>query len=143
MIWNVKEYGAVDDGATVCTTAIQTTIDRCHQAGGGTVLIEGGEYLCGTIFLRSNVTLEVAQGAVLRASPYISDYAENTHYNRYRNEKAWKIIRHGQKKPYGKSKKKCHGSVKKTRKSSLTPRMRAVIMTTVLRQIDSGIMMME
>lgn len=88
MIWNIREYGAVDDGRTVNTTAIQNTIDRCHQAGGGTVLVEGGVYVSGTIFLRSNVTLEIAQGTVLKASPDISDYAENTHHNRYRNEEA-------------------------------------------------------
>lgn len=50
--------------------------------------LEGGVYLCGTIFLRSNVTLEIAQGTVLKANPDISDYAENTHHNRYRNEEA-------------------------------------------------------
>ena len=86
MVWEIREYGAVDDGRTVNTAVIQNTIDRCHQAGGGTVLIEGGVYLCGTIFLRSNVTLEIAQGTVLKANPDISDYAENTHHNRYRNE---------------------------------------------------------
>ena len=59
MVWEIREYGAVDDGRTVNTAVIQNTIDRCHQAGGGTVLIEGGVYLCGTIFLRSNVTLEL------------------------------------------------------------------------------------
>ena len=50
MVWEIREYGAVDDGRTVNTAVIQNTIDRCHQAGGGTVLIEGGVYLCGTIF---------------------------------------------------------------------------------------------
>ena len=42
MVWEIREYGAVDDGRTVNTAVIQNTIDRCHQAGGGTVLIEGG-----------------------------------------------------------------------------------------------------
>lgn len=88
MIWNIREYGAVADARTVNTVAIQNTIDYCHEAGGGTVLIEGGIYVCGTIFLRSNVTLEIAQGTVLRASPDIRDYAENVHHNRYRNEEA-------------------------------------------------------
>ena len=47
MVWEIREYGAVDDGRTVNTAVIQNTIDRCHQAGGGTVLIEGGVYLNG------------------------------------------------------------------------------------------------
>ena len=73
MIWNVREYGALADGRTVNTSAIQNTIDRCHEAGGGTVQIEGGVYVSGTLFLRSNVTLEIAQGTVLKASPNIGD----------------------------------------------------------------------
>lgn len=101
MVWEIREYGAVDDGRTVNTAVIQNTIDRCHQAGGGTVLIEGGVYLCGTIFLRSNVTLEIAQGTVLKANPDISDYARipiitdiamRKHWtDAFSTEKIWKI----------------------------------------------------
>lgn len=88
MMWNVADYGAVGDGKTINTEAIQRAIDVCHEAGGGTVLITGGKFLCGTLFMKSNVTLKIAQDAILKASPDIADYAENTHHNRYRNEKA-------------------------------------------------------
>ena len=88
MVYNIRRNGALGDGKTVNTRIIQNTIDQCHLAGGGTVLIEDGIYVSGTLFLRSNVILEISQGAVLKASPDITDYAENTHHNRYRNEKA-------------------------------------------------------
>ncbi len=85
---NIIAYGAIGDGKKVNTEAIQNAIDCCYENGGGTVLISNGIYVCGTIFLKSNVTLEIAGDAVLKASPDIADYKENTHHNRYRNEEA-------------------------------------------------------
>lgn len=88
MIWNIAEQGAIGDGKTVNTKSIQKAIDACHEAGSGTVLITKGVYVCGTIFLKSNVTLEIAADAVLMASPDIADYHQEVHHNRYRNETA-------------------------------------------------------
>lgn len=83
---DIAEYGAIGDGYSINTAVIQKAIDDCSRAGGGTVLIAEGVFLCGTIFLKSNVMLEVDATAVLMASPDISDYCENTHHNRYCNE---------------------------------------------------------
>lgn len=88
MTINIVEQGAVGDGRTVNTQAIQCAVDLCHEAGGGTVLVPAGIFVSGTFVLKSNVTLEVAAGAVLQASPDIRDYREDTHHNRYRNEEA-------------------------------------------------------
>lgn len=88
MIWKVVDYGAVGDGKTINTSAIQKAVDECSRAGGGTVLIEGGVFLCGTLFLKSNVSLKIDISAVLKASGDIRDYSPNTHHNRYRNEEA-------------------------------------------------------
>ena len=44
-IFDIREFGAVGDGETECTRALQTAIDRCAEAGGGTVLVEEGVYL--------------------------------------------------------------------------------------------------
>ncbi len=85
--FNVKDYGAVNDGSTVCTDAVQACIDVCHENGGGYVYLADGTYVCGTLYLKSNVFLYLAASAVLLASPHIEDYGADTHYNRYVNEK--------------------------------------------------------
>jgi polygalacturonase len=71
---NVRELGAVADGKAYCTEAIQKAIDRCGEAGGGTVHFPPGTYLSGTIVLKSNVTLNLAAGATLLGSPKLADY---------------------------------------------------------------------
>ena len=66
--FNVVDYGAVGNGTTMCTEAIQKAVDACSAAGGGTVYIPAGRYLSGAIFLKSNVTLNISEGATLLAS---------------------------------------------------------------------------
>ena len=70
------------------TSAIQNAIDRCSQSGGGSVILENGTYICGTLYLKSNINLVIRESAVLKASGDITQYGTDTHYNRYRNEKA-------------------------------------------------------
>jgi polygalacturonase len=85
-VFDVREYGAKGDGATVDTKAIQKAIDDCYEAGGGYVVLASGTFVSGTIFLKSNVYLQVNPSAMLLANPEISDYPGGTHYNRYTNE---------------------------------------------------------
>jgi polygalacturonase len=72
---NVRDFGAVGDGKTKDTTAIQQAIDRCNVLGGGIVIVPEGNYLTGAIQLRSNVTLHLEQNAVIMGSAELADYA--------------------------------------------------------------------
>jgi len=71
---NVRDFGAVGDGKTKDTAAIQGTLDRCSVLGGGEVLVPAGEYLTGAIVLRSNTLLRLDEGATLFGSPDMADY---------------------------------------------------------------------
>lgn len=70
------------------TQRIQEALDICEKAGGGKVVLKEGTFFSGTLYMRKHVYLEVQQGAKLLASGDIRDYGTDTHYNRYRNEKA-------------------------------------------------------
>ena len=71
---NVRDFGAVGDGSTKDTYAIQQAIDRCWVLGGGEVTIPGGNYLTGAIALKSDTLLRLEKDAVLLGSPDFSDY---------------------------------------------------------------------
>lgn len=62
-------------GAAVSTQAIQAAIDAVAQRGGGTVRLAHGDYVSGTLDLRSNIRFEVARGARLLASLNLADYS--------------------------------------------------------------------
>ena len=85
-LYDVRSFGAVGDGQTLDTRSLQTAIDQCNAAGGGTVLVAGGRYLTGTLYLRSNVCLRVESGAVILGSTRIADYATDTDRSMYRGE---------------------------------------------------------
>jgi hypothetical protein len=70
----VTDYGAVGDGTTLNTAAIQAAIDACAAAGGGTVRIPAGRFLTGTLFMKSGVRLHLGMGAVLLGSTDRADY---------------------------------------------------------------------
>lgn len=72
---NVLSVGAVGDGITLDTAAIQQAIDRVSAAGGGRVLVPGGKrFLVGSLMLKSNVDFHLADDAVLLASPQAAHY---------------------------------------------------------------------
>ncbi|WP_297095691.1 glycoside hydrolase family 28 protein [uncultured Draconibacterium sp.] len=65
--FNVADYGAVADGKTLTTEAIQKTIDAAAEAGGGRVIFPAGTYLSGALFVKSNVELHIGEGVVIQA----------------------------------------------------------------------------
>ena len=75
---NVHDFGAKGDGNTNDTAAFQTALDRCAAVGGGEVLVPAGDYLIGSIQLRSNTTLRLDSAAILRGTPNFDDYAVTT-----------------------------------------------------------------
>jgi polygalacturonase len=60
-IFDVTKFGAVTNGQTLNTGAIQKTIDAAEQAGGGTVLIPAGQFISGPVKLQSNIRLYLAK----------------------------------------------------------------------------------
>ena len=73
---NVKTFGAVGDGITLDTKAVQEAIDNTAEVGGN-VHFPAGKYLIGSIFLKSNVTIYVSSGATILGSNSLSDYKEH------------------------------------------------------------------
>ena len=70
-IFDIRDFGAIGDNKTLNTVAIQLAIDECHKNGGGRVLIENGEYVSGTLHLKSFVELYIDRNAVLVGSKEI------------------------------------------------------------------------
>ena len=73
-VYNVRDHGAKGDGKTLDTAAIQSAIDKCFNEKGGTVLIPAGDFLSGTLELKSNVTLHITAAGKLLGSPKREDY---------------------------------------------------------------------
>lgn len=71
---NIKDFGAVGDGMTMNTEAIQKAIDTCAAAGGGTVIIPAGLWITGPITMKSNINLHADKGALIIFSKNHADY---------------------------------------------------------------------
>ncbi|HEY4786631.1 MAG TPA: glycosyl hydrolase family 28-related protein, partial [Bacteroidales bacterium] len=79
-IFNVMDYGAIDDGKTLSTASIQKAIDACAANGGGMVLVPKGEFLVGTLNLRSNIDFHFETGATLIATTDLTQYQKHNEY---------------------------------------------------------------
>ena len=73
-VFNITNYGAVGDGKTLNTIAIQKAIDACAAAGGGTVLVPAGKFIFGPIILTSSLNLHLDKGAMLLISDDLKNY---------------------------------------------------------------------
>jgi hypothetical protein len=73
-LYNVRDFGAAGDGKTLDTAAVQAAIDACHRDWGGVVLVPAGDFLVGTLELKSNVTLHLAAAGKLLGSGSIEHY---------------------------------------------------------------------
>jgi polygalacturonase len=73
-VCDVTAQGAKGDGVSIATVAIQKAIDDCAAHGGGIVWFPAGDYLSGTLVLKSNITLHLTPGATLWGSKRIEDF---------------------------------------------------------------------
>ena len=69
---SVQAHGAVGDGRVLDTKAFQAAIDEAGE--NGKVVVEPGQYLVGSIFLKSNMEFHLQKGAVLLGSKDRKDY---------------------------------------------------------------------
>jgi hypothetical protein len=70
----VNDYGALGDGSTLASPAIQAAIEDCAKQGGGVVVFKPGNYLCGSLFLREGVELRIDKEVTLKGSTDFKDY---------------------------------------------------------------------
>ena len=73
--FNITSYGAVPDGITLNTAAINNAITACSRKGGGVVLVPEGLWLTGPVVMKSNVNLHLKSAATLLFTPDKSQYA--------------------------------------------------------------------
>jgi polygalacturonase len=70
----VSELGAVGDGTTVNTKALQAAIDQCAAAGGGVLVIPKGTFVSGALYFKQGVNLLVEKDGVLKSTTTIADF---------------------------------------------------------------------
>ncbi len=74
-----RTLGAKANGEANDTAALQSAIDLAHERGGGTVHLDAGRYLTGTLNWRSNVTIWLDNGATVGPWTGAKDFAEAVH----------------------------------------------------------------
>lgn len=82
---NAKDYraslfGIESNGTTLNTTSIQKAIDYIHENGGGRLVFFVGRYVTGSIYLKSNVTIHLEEGAILIGSINPFDYNRHDYW---------------------------------------------------------------
>jgi polygalacturonase len=65
-VFDITKYGAIGDGKTLNTEAINKAIETCANAGGGVVEIPKGVWLTGPIELKSNVNIHTNRGTLVQ-----------------------------------------------------------------------------
>jgi polygalacturonase len=72
----ITASGAVGDGQTSNTKAIQSLIDKTAGAGGGTIVVPTGVFVTGALFFKQGVNLSIEKGGVLKGSTNPADYPQ-------------------------------------------------------------------
>ena len=72
--FSIIDFGAVNDGVTLNTKAINDAIDAAAKVGGRVVIPSGGTFLSGSIVLKGAIEFHLEEGAHLKASDNYDDY---------------------------------------------------------------------
>ncbi len=75
-VFDITNFGAIGNGSTYNTAAIQAAVDSCSNSGGGIVRVPPGNFVTATIFLKSNVTFLIDSGATVTGAPNTTDYPD-------------------------------------------------------------------
>ncbi|MBO5334202.1 MAG: hypothetical protein J6B37_08855 [Clostridia bacterium] len=74
----IKDFGAIPDDSNINNADyINSAITNSYENGGGVVVVSGGNYTCGTVYLKSNVILYIEKDSSIVASHSIDDFTEN------------------------------------------------------------------
>ncbi len=75
--YDITRFGAQGNDQTDCTAAIQAAIDSASRTGGR-VVFPTGIFLSSTVYLKSNITVELTQNAVWKGIPDPAAYPDQT-----------------------------------------------------------------
>ena len=87
LVYDVRAFGAAGDGKAIDSPAIDRAIAAAASAGGGTVFIPAGNYLCFSIHLKSKVEIYLDQGATIVAAEPAEDPTRS--YDLAEPKQAW------------------------------------------------------
>ncbi len=78
----ITDFGAINDGNTDCTDAFSRAIRKCHDEGGGKIIVPPGTWLTGAIHMLSNINIHFEEGAIILFTTDKNKYLPNV-YTRF------------------------------------------------------------
>lgn len=75
-MYNIQDFGAIADGKTNSTAAVQEAVDVCYKNGGGVIYIPFGIYVLASVHIYSNIHFVFEPGAKLLGSLNVDDFDE-------------------------------------------------------------------
>lgn len=92
-VYNITEspYNADVSGIDIVTSSIQNAIDDASEAGGGIVYVPAGVYKSASLVLKSNVSLYLAGGAVIRSTANPADFVKKYRKSSLNMDVTWFI----------------------------------------------------
>ncbi len=87
--FNVVDFGAIGDGKSLDTNAVNKAIQACSAKGGGLVVFPPGKYLSGTVILKSGVSLFLEAGARLLGTSDLVKYKNHVGLNKKSKDSPW------------------------------------------------------